>query len=162
MSTGRRVTWLPYLVLGAVAVGCLVVAGLRSAGPVTAEDRVNDVAKTIKCPTCQGESVADSNAPTSREIRRDIADRLARGETPDQVRAAYADSYGPAILLTPSASGVTSLVWVLPVVALVAAVVGLVVVFRRWRGRVPAPVTDEDRSVVERARAEQRAARSEP
>jgi len=152
-----RTSWLPYLVLGVIAMVCLIAATTRSTGPVTAEDRINAVAKTIKCPTCQGESVADSSAPTSREIRADIADRLNRGETAEEVRAFYANSYGPAILLTPSRSGITSIVWVLPVVALVAAVAALVVVFRRWRHGEDAPATDADRALVDRARAERSA-----
>lgn len=150
----RRVSWLPYAVLGAIASACLVVATTRDPGPVTAEDRVHAVAQTIKCPTCEGESVADSSAPTSREIRADIAERLARGETPEEIRAFYADSYGSAILLTPSGRGVAAFVWVLPVVALAAAVAGLVWAFRRWRlASTPRP-TDEDRALVERARSE--------
>ena len=83
-------SWIAYAVMGIIAITCLVIATTRTAGPFTAEDRVNSVAKTIKCPTCQGESVADSNASASREIRSDIADRLTRGETDDQIRAVYA------------------------------------------------------------------------
>lgn len=150
----RRVPWLPYVVLGAIALACLLLATTRDPGPATAEDRVNAVAQTIKCPTCQGESVADSSAPTSREIRADIAERLARGETPEEIRAFYADSYGSAILLTPSGRGVTALVWVLPVVALAAAVAGLVWAFRRWRLASTSRPSDDDRALVERARAE--------
>jgi cytochrome c-type biogenesis protein CcmH len=141
------VTWF---VLAGVALLCIVIGATRSPAPATTEDRINAVAKTIKCPLCQGESVADSNAPTSREIRRDIADRLGRGETPDQIRAFYAGSYGDAILLTPSSSGLTSVVWILPVVAAAAAVAGLVVAFRRWRAPT-GRLTDDDRVLVARA-----------
>ena len=119
MSAARRTGWWPYVVMGVILIVCLAIAAGRSAGPETAEDRINAVAETIKCPTCQGESVADSNAPSSRQIRDDIADRLSRGESPDQIRAFYAQSYGDAILLTPSATGLASVVWVVPVVALV-------------------------------------------
>lgn len=146
--------WLVWAVMGVVAVACLALATTRTSGPLTPEDRVNAVAKAIKCPTCQGESVADSNAPSSREIRRDIADRLMRGETGDQIRAFYADSYGEAILLTPSRSGITSLVWVLPVVAMMGAAAGLVVAFRRWKGAGDLHASDDDRVMVEQALAD--------
>jgi cytochrome c-type biogenesis protein CcmH len=152
----RRPThsWLVYAVMGVIAITCLAIGTVRTSGPFTAEDRVNNVAKTIKCPTCQGESVADSNASASREIRADLADRLTRGETGDQIRAYYADRYGEAILLTPSGSGVTAVVWVLPVLVLVGAVAGLIVAFRRWRGSGEFRATDEDRAIVERALAD--------
>jgi cytochrome c-type biogenesis protein CcmH len=151
MSSALGRSTVAWLVMAGLAVACLAIGTARSAGPTTTEDRINAVAETIKCPTCQGESVADSNAPTSREIRRDVADRLNRGETADQIRAFYADRYGDAILLNPSGSGLTALVWILPVVALTAAVVGLVFAFRRWRDSGVLHATDEDRAVVARA-----------
>lgn len=146
--------WIVWAMMGVVAVACLALATTRTSGPLTPEDRVNAVAKTIKCPTCQGESVADSNAPSSREIRSDVADRLTRGETGDEIRAFYAASYGEAILLTPSRSGVTSIVWVLPVLAVVSAAAGLFVAFRRWRGAGELHASDEDRALVEQALAD--------
>lgn len=151
---GRGHSWVAYAVMGTIAIMCLVIGTTRTTGPFTAEDRVNAVAKTIKCPTCQGESVADSNASASREIRSDIADRLTRGETNDQIRAYYADRYGEAILLTPSGSGVTAVVWVLPVLVLAGAVAGLVVAFRRWRGSGELRATDADKELVGRALAD--------
>ena len=57
------------------------------------------------------------------------------------------------VLLTPGRSGVSSLVWTLPAVALVLAVVGLAFAFRRWRGGGHAHASDADRELVDRARA---------
>jgi cytochrome c-type biogenesis protein CcmH len=145
--------WLAYGVMAAIALTCLVIGTARTTGPVTTEDRINAVAETIKCPTCQGESVADSNAPASREIRDDIAARLNRGETPDQIRAFYASVYDD-ILLTPGRTGLASTVWILPVVVFVGAVAGLVVAFRRWRGGGVTQATDADRERVAAALAD--------
>jgi len=139
--------------MAAIAVVCLLIGTVRTTGPYTTEDRINAVAKTIKCPTCQGESVADSNAPASREIREDIAVRLSQGESPDEIRAFYASVYDD-ILLTPSRSGLASTVWILPVVVLVGAVAGLVVAFRRWRGGGAARATAADRDRVAAALAD--------
>jgi cytochrome c-type biogenesis protein CcmH len=153
-SVRRGHGWLGYVVMAVIAVTCLAIGTVRTSGPYSVEDRINAVAKTIKCPTCQGESVADSNAPTSREIRDDIAARLTRGESPDEIRAFYVSSYGEEILLTPSGSGVSAIVWVLPVLVLVGAVAGLVIAFRRWRGPGAAAATDDDRALVESALAD--------
>jgi cytochrome c-type biogenesis protein CcmH len=153
-TVGRGRGWLGYVVMAVIALTCLTIGTMRTTGPYSVEDRINAVAKTIKCPTCQGESVADSNAPTSQEIRGDIAARLSRGESPDDIRSFYASSYGQEILLTPSGSGVTALVWVLPVLVLVGAIAGLFIAFRRWRGTGAARATDDDRALVESALAE--------
>lgn len=149
----RHRGWVGYGVMAAIALACLLIGTFRTTGPYTAQDRINAVAETIKCPTCQGESAADSNAPASREIREDIADRLSRGETPDQIRAFYASVYDD-ILLNPSRSGVASAVWILPVLALVGAAAGLVVAFRRWRGGGAERATDADRERVSAALAD--------
>lgn len=143
--------WAPWLAMAVVLLGCFAVGVARDEGPQTAQDRVAAIARTIKCPTCQGESVGDSNAASSRAIRADIAARVSAGESDDQIRAAYVASYGEEILLTPSGSGISALVWAIPVVVLALGLAGLVLVFLRWRDEPVAPVTDADRALVDEA-----------
>jgi len=100
---------------------------------------------------CSGESVAESNAPASQEIRRQIAEQVQQGQSDDEIRSFYSAKYGQAILLTPSASGVNVLVWILPIVALAVGIAALVIVFRRWSSMPQERATDEDRQLVESA-----------
>ena len=86
-------------------------------------------------------------------IRRQIASRVAEGQSDQEIRDAMANAFGDRVLMNPPKSGIAGLVWVLPVAALVAALGGLFVAFRRWRV-VPAEVTDDDRDAAERARRE--------
>lgn len=150
MSPSGR-SWLPWLAMASVLVVALAVGATRTREPDTLQDRVTAIAKTVKCPTCRGESVADSNAPISKEIRRDIAARLEQGQSPGEIRAAYVTQWGDEILLTPSGRGVSGLVWAIPVVAVVLAGAGLVMVFRRWRSSSPPQVSEDDRKLVEQA-----------
>ena len=76
--------WLPWALLAVVVVAALSVAVYGSRSAPTAEDRVADVARTVKCPTCSGESVAESNAPASQAIRAEIAEQ--HPERPDRRR----------------------------------------------------------------------------
>jgi cytochrome c-type biogenesis protein CcmH len=147
-ATRERFLWGLMLV---VLVTALAIGAVGTVGDRTAQDRVTDVSRTIKCPTCQGESVADSNAEVSKTIRRDIAERVSQGQTDEQIRAYYVSRYGEAILLTPSASGATATIWVLPVLFAVGAVAGLVVVFRRWQRRPDVHASAADRTLVEQA-----------
>jgi cytochrome c-type biogenesis protein CcmH len=111
---------------------------------------VADLSEEIACPVCGGESVAQSNAPAAINIRSVISQQVDAGRTDDEIRAYLARQYGEDQLLRPRGEGVSALVWVLPVVAVVAAAAGLVVAFRRWsHGTVPAP-SDEDRELVAR------------
>jgi cytochrome c-type biogenesis protein CcmH len=152
--SGRRVlrrSWRPWIPLALVLGLALAVGAVGSTGPATNEERVTAIARTIKCPSCQGESVADSSAPVSQTIRVEIAQGVEQGQTDDQIRQRYVDTYGKAVLLIPTGSGIGGLVWVLPVVALVAALAGLFVAFRRWGEQAPVAATDADRALVQAA-----------
>jgi len=133
-------------------VALLAFGSQGTTGTRTDQDRVNEIARTIACPACDGESAADSNVAASKGIRREIAARVADGQSDDEIRAYFAETLGEDILLTPPSSGVGALVWILPVVALAVAVAVLVVVFRRWQ-REPhaAGVSDADQSLVDGA-----------
>ena len=119
----------------------LVVAGLAYGTfaddrSVAVEDRVEDIASTIRCPQCRGQSAADSDSSTAQAVRAEIRDRLDAGESGDDIRSYFAGRYGDEILLTPPSSGVGSLVWILPVAVTTAAAGGLLYRLVRWqRGR---------------------------
>jgi cytochrome c-type biogenesis protein CcmH len=142
-------TLLPWALLFVVVVALLAFGSQGTTGTRTDQDRVNDIARTIACPACAGESAADSNVAASKGIRRVIAEQVAEGRTDEQIRVYFAETQGEDILLTPPSSGVGALVWILPVVALAVAVAFLVLAFRRWQ-REPhaAAVSDADRSLV--------------
>lgn len=85
------------------------------------------IASTLRCPVCQGESAAESNAGVSVEMRRIIAEKLAQGESEVQIQQYFVDRYGQWILYSPPKRGIAGLVWLSPLVAL--ALIGLAL----WR-----------------------------
>lgn len=154
MNPAQRLrAWLPWALLVPVLVAGLAIATFGSRGTQTSADRVQALASQFKCPTCRSESVATSNAPTAQFIKTDIAKRVEAGQSDEEIRAAIIARYGTDLLLTPPATGVSSLVWALPVIALVLAIAGLAVAFRRWRTAADVDVSDEDRALVAAALA---------
>ena len=154
MTPAQRLrAWMPWVLLVPVLVAGLAIATFGGRGAQTSADRVQALASQFKCPTCRSESVANSNAPTAQFIKNDIAKRVESGQSDDEIRAAIIARYGTDLLLTPPATGVSSLVWVLPVIALVLALAGLAVAFRRWRATSDDGVTEEDRALVAAALA---------
>lgn len=151
MKDVSRARW-PWIVVVAFLVGGLVVAATGDGSPRTTAERARAVSESIRCPTCQGQSVADSSAPAARAIRTEVARRIEGGETDDQIRDYIAGIYGEDALLNPPRDGVAGLIWFLPVAGLVVALAALAVVFRRWRTPEDVEVTDEDRALVEQAR----------
>jgi cytochrome c-type biogenesis protein CcmH len=151
VSTRRRsVLWV---FIGAVTLGLLTFAGIDS-GNVTKDnaERAYELANQFACPVCQGQSIAESDVPIAREMRLEIRRRLDQGQTDNQIRLYLVSQYGENIDLRPKATGVTGLVWIVPVVAFVAAMGGLAAVFRNWRREEHEVATDDDRALVDRAR----------
>jgi cytochrome c-type biogenesis protein CcmH len=142
--------WAPWLVLSAVLVIALVYGATASRRPRTEAQRTQHIAAQLRCPVCEGQTVADSDALISRDIRGVIQQRVAAGQSDQQIISFIVQQY-PGTLLTPPATGVGMIVWALPVLAFVAALGGLGLAFARWRSRPSVTVTDADRALVEQA-----------
>ncbi|HVF14392.1 MAG TPA: cytochrome c-type biogenesis protein CcmH [Acidimicrobiales bacterium] len=143
----RRAAWA---VMAVVLVGALAIGAQRD-GPVTDEARVRRIGSDLRCPTCQGMAVADSDAPAAQGIQEEIRRRVAEGrETDGQIKAFILSLY-PDISLRPETRGLGLVVWGLPVLAGVVVVGALTVVVVRRRGRQGPEVSDDDRRLVEKA-----------
>ena len=144
----RRLSWL----LMAVVLAVAFVAGARDdSGPRTDAERARALAKQVRCPTCRGLSVAESDAKAASAVRDEIRTRIRAGESDAEIRSFLVSRYGREILLTPPGRGVSTIVWALPVAALVLALAGLAAVFRRWRARGAARPDADDVRLVEEA-----------
>jgi cytochrome c-type biogenesis protein CcmH len=143
--------FVPWLALGVLVVVVLAVAAWPS-GHRTPAERAHDLELELKCPECQGLSVADSEAPTSRAIRADIRRRVAAGQGDERIRQAYIDRYGTEILLKPEGSGLGLLVWGLPVVVLALGAAGVAFAVGRGRREPRLRPTPADERLVEGSR----------
>ena len=142
------------------ALFLLVALGLGttlvSAQAKVDEATVTEIASQLRCVVCQSLSVADSPSETAHQMRGLIRERLAAGETPDQVKAYFVEKYGVWILLAPPRRGFTLLVWIVPYAALLAGVLLVFVVVRRWSRRAaaapvePRPVDEAMRQRISR------------
>jgi cytochrome c-type biogenesis protein CcmH len=88
--------------------------------------------ETLRCLTCQSQSIADSDAPMAGDMRHQVRTRIAAGESPEQIRAWLVERYGDYVTYSPEISATTWPLFVIPGVLLLLA--GFVL-FRRLRGR---------------------------
>jgi cytochrome c-type biogenesis protein CcmH len=123
--------------LSLTALLALLASGASAAA--VSEDAVHEVAAQLRCVVCQSLSVADSPSETAHQMKDIIRERLAAGETPEQVRAYFVEKYGTWILLSPPRQGFNLLVWVVPFVGLGLGLVLVLTVVRRWSRRPAAP-----------------------
>ena len=107
-----------------LVVAVLLVFGTsRTGGPQTQQDRIDSITANLACPTCSGESVYVSRAVAAEAIRAEVARQVATGLRSDDEILSYVEQrFGGEVLLVPRASGVDSLVWALPVAALVFSI----------------------------------------
>jgi cytochrome c-type biogenesis protein CcmH/NrfF len=135
----ERKKWLPALwatlavCIGlALAVGSGAIGGGHAKAP-SLYQRTLQVAGEYRCPVCAGESVAASQAPEAVEIRQLVEKWLQEGDSQATIRSFLVHDYGLSILERPPATGVSVLVWALPIVAGALAITGLGLGFARWR-----------------------------
>lgn len=151
------------LVASVLAV-LLVCAGLAQAGvaveatplPPAQEARAQAVMRSLRCLVCQNESIADSGADLARDLRQVVRERIAAGDTDDQVRAYMVRRYGDWVLLDPPFKRSTALLWLSPLIVFLAGGAALLS-YRRGR-RVDAaggaPLDAEEQRLLAEALAE--------
>ncbi|MEL7188983.1 MAG: cytochrome c-type biogenesis protein [Pseudomonadota bacterium] len=96
------------------------------------EAQATELMETLRCLTCQSQSIADSDAPIAGDMRHQVRARLLAGDTPDEVRGWLVERYGDYVSYTPQVSSTT---WPLFAVPLVVILVVLLVLWRRLSAR---------------------------
>jgi cytochrome c-type biogenesis protein CcmH len=122
------------MILAAIWSYALLVAPV----PESLDQRVHDVASQLKCPVCQGESVADSPSTISQQMRAVIRQQLQQGQSEQQIIQYFVSRYGSNILWSPPKQGFTMLAWIIPIAILLCGALLLVLVMRGWLAGVPA------------------------
>jgi cytochrome c-type biogenesis protein CcmH len=105
--------------LAAIAV---VVVGIMStpAAEQTAAERVDSLSALIKCPFCNGESLADSGSGVASDYRALIAQRVDDGYTDREILDEFAERFGPSFVLDGSTNRWSFMLWVVPLAIMVA------------------------------------------
>lgn len=116
------------------------------------EARAREISKDLRCPVCQGETIDESNAPISRDLRIYLRERLLSGETDAEVVQAVTDRFGEFVLFEPPATGANWLLYLAgPAMALLALFLALR--FLRSRNRAedgPAALSADERERLDK------------
>lgn len=84
------------------------------------EDKAATLMHELRCLVCQGQSIADSDAPLAGDMRHEVRSRIAAGESPDAVRAWLIARYGNWVTYDPPFDAATALLWLGPIGFLLA------------------------------------------
>lgn len=125
------------LALAVLGVALAIGSGVGSSSKPTNAQQAAAIEATVRCPSCDDLSVAQSSASSALAVRHQIAAQVDAGATAQQIDNELVAQYGPSILLSPPASGLSALVWYVPAVAGALALCALAVFFwrrtRSWR-----------------------------
>jgi cytochrome c-type biogenesis protein CcmH len=99
------------------------------------EARARALSAELRCMVCQNQSIDDSDAPLAKDLRVLLRERIAAGDSDQQVIDFLVARYGEFILLKPRFTWHTALLWGAPPAALVIGGIVAVVLLRSRRGR---------------------------
>ncbi len=95
------------------------------------EAQARDLMHELRCLVCQGQSIADSDAPLAGDMRSQVREKLLAGETPAQIKQWLVDRYGNWVTYEPPLGPDTILLYLAPLLALLG---GGWLAFSRMRG----------------------------
>ncbi|NBA93887.1 cytochrome c-type biogenesis protein [Pseudomonas sp. R5(2019)] len=105
-------------------------------------ERFRELTKELRCPKCQNQDIADSNAPIAADLRKEIFRMLGEGKSNQQIIDFMVDRYGDFVRYKPALTSRTWLLWFGPAGLLLGGAVVIAVIVRRRRAELPIGDTD--------------------
>lgn len=144
------------LIQGILLALCLVGAAHAAIDAYEFRDeaerqRYRTLVEELRCPKCQNQNIADSNAPIAMDLRREIFRMLEEDKSNEQIVDYLVDRYGDFVRYKPPVNAKTLLLWYGPIALLVLGFVVLAVILRRRRRGSEAQASNS-LSEAERAR----------
>ncbi len=147
--------------LSAFICGFAFFSVLTFAAPVTEdplERQMLDIAKDLRCAVCQNQPISESNADLARDMRQIVREQIEAGKSREEIMNYFVERYGDYVLLNPPKRGPGAIVWLAPIVLLLAVgISGFVFLRNRLKPTLPpAPkLSKEDAALVRAARKQE-------
>ena len=135
----------PSRLITLLAVLALALAAASPALGAQPRASFNDIEDEVMCDVC-GIPLNIAESPRAEQQRQEIKQMIAKGMTKKQIKATLVDRYGPSILATPEDHGFSLAAYIVPIVAVLAALLALAIAIPRWRRRRPPVGGDDDGS----------------
>ncbi len=114
------------------------------------EARARAISSELRCVVCQNQTIDDSDAELAHDLRVLLRQRLKAGDTDEQAIAFLVNRYGDYVLLKPPFEAETLLLWLGPLLVLVAGGVGVAFYLKRRQGAAPSAFTAEEQARLDR------------
>ena len=104
--------------------------------------KTREIAKTLRCTVCQTENIWESGAPLAQQMRDVVRERVAQGQSAEEIRAYFLSRYGDYILMQPPTRGINWLIWVAPFLLLLGGGLFLYKEVTHWVRDTPPPTSE--------------------
>ena len=137
--------WRAFLIWLVMAGGAFAVQPNEVLDDPVLEERAREISKGLRCPVCRNESIDESNAGVSGDLRVLVRERLVAGDSDAEVIDYVVDRYGEYVLLNPPATGSNLILWVAgPVLFLAALGISGAYLTRRRAAPVPEALSEDE------------------
>ena len=120
------------IILLAPIVIMLSSFGCTAAKPVlTLDEQAREINRSLMCPLCPGQTIDQSQSTLSAQMRSLVREKLEQGESREAILQFFVERYGEIVLAAPVKSGFNLIVWLVPVVGILAGGILLWVFIRR-------------------------------
>ena len=113
------------------------------------ELRYHQLSQELRCPKCQNQNIADSNAPIARDLRVVLYEQLEQGATDDEILAFMVARYGEFVRYRPGVDRNTILLWAAPGLLLILGAAGLLFHLRQHPDHA-SDLTEEEQAEIAR------------
>ncbi|HEX4178612.1 MAG TPA: cytochrome c-type biogenesis protein, partial [Rhizomicrobium sp.] len=114
------------------------------------EARARAISSELRCVVCQNQTIDDSDADLAHDLRVLLRQRLKAGDTDKQAIAYIVNRYGDYVLLKPPFEAETLLLWLGPLLVLVAGGIGVAFYLRRRRDAATPDLTADEQARLDR------------
>lgn len=156
---GRR-EFFPFAARFAGMAAAAAALAVSSHAQEAQSDRVKTIGAKLFCACGCNQILTACNhvgCTVSTKMLAELNDRIARGDSDDLILQSFVQEYGATVLAQPPAKGFNALVWVMPVVLPIVAVLLVWGIVKKWRGRAvwaPAGGPPVDADLLARAHRE--------
>ena len=115
---------------------CALVAVLAPIATAAETPNAADLEAELVCPVCET-TLDQSDAPVAQRMKAFIRERIAAGDSEDEIKDALVAEFGDGVLATPSKSGFGLLAWLVPLGAVLAGAIAVLLLVRSWSRQSP-------------------------
>jgi len=142
-------TWARLLLLCSLAPAAWAAIEVREFAAPAQEQRFQDLVFELRCPKCQNQNIADSNAPLSADLRQKVYDMIQDGHSDEEIVAYLVQRYGDFVSYRPPLKRATWLLWFGPLILIALVGFGLALWIRRCARAGPITLDARERERVE-------------